>query len=148
MGAGGLTSLIAAGPICPNRTAKTNGMQLSADQALSARSLPELSCTHLKGGSERVMLSQGRDMLDANQHLKSLSYFRAPIFGKPSLEKVDAKLNSKYCNDEIVKGWLNVRDSNEEPGSTDGICPRVDPEDLRGVDPDNWNGIIRRTQSL
>ncbi len=148
MGAGGLTSIIAAGPICPNETAKMHGMQLSADQALSARSLPELSPhKHLKGGSERVLPSHGRDIADAQRHLKSLS-FRAPIFGKPSLEKVDAKINSKYCNDEIVKGWLKARDSTEEPGSTNGEFPGADSEEHRGDDLGSWNGIIRRTQSL
>ena len=147
MGAGGLTSIIAAGPICPHETAKMNGMHLTADQVLSARSLPELSpLKNLKGGSERVLHSHGRDIADVHRNLKSLS-FRAPIFGKPSLEKVDGKINSKYCNDEIVKGWLKARDATE-PSSAIGVCPNVDSEEHRGDDLDSWNGVIRRTQSL
>ena len=146
MGAGGLTSHLAAGPVSlPTLREPSKDMfQTAHEHALSARSLPEVSpYRHLKGGSERVLSVHARDSPDVHRNLKSLS-FRAPIFGKHSPEKIDMKSNTKYCNEEIMKGWLKDKDG--VPGEN-AIFPISDDEHAT-ADEDSWNGTIRRTQSL
>jgi hypothetical protein len=36
---------------------------------------------------------------------------RAPIFAKHPSEKIDFKANHKYCNEEIIKSWFKVVDT-------------------------------------
>jgi hypothetical protein len=141
MGAGGLTSHLAAGPVnLPTLHSGDMFQTIHHDHVLSARSLPEVTPNrHLMvGGSERALPVHTGDSQEVYRNLKSLS-FRAPLFGKFSPHKVDVKTNTKYCNEEIMKRWQKERET-----TNSGI--REDKNAASNEDP--WNGNIRRTQTL